>query len=308
VLTQSWNAEDEGEVADLLNVEISNADGVVELKQTGYIEKLAQTYLPGGNPSTGPAFSSKTLRTPAGPELVQDIADTLTSRDIPEADLLKQYQSLVGSLIYCATHTRPDVAYSVGMLCRAMAFPNLKLLRHAERVLCYLIATRRLGLRYVADQRDVLGSTDSDWSVDRSTSGQVFRYCQAAISWGSKRQTSIALSSCEAEIMAASEASKEAVYLAAFLEELGVRPGNEPVTLQCDNQCAIDVSYNPEHYNRMKHVQRRHFFVRELVEEGRIVVPFVRSADNVADMFTKPLAYPAFRTLRDRIMNADAVT
>ena len=98
------------------------------------------------------------------------------------------------------------------------------------------------------------------------------------------------------------------MYLAAFLEELGVRPGADPVTLQCDNQCAVDVSYNPEHYDRMKHVQRRHFFVRELVEEGRIVVPFVRSADNVADLFTKPLAYPAFRALRDRIMNTDAVT
>ena len=190
-----------------------------------------------------------------------------------------------------------------------MAFPTPALHRHAERVLCYLLATRHLGLRYTADQEDVHGFTDSDWGVERSTSGQVFQYCQAAISWGSKRQTSVALSSCEAEIVAASEASKEAVYLATFLEDkLGVRPRDEPVTLDCDNQGAIDVAYNPEHFNRMKHVQRRHFFVRELVEENRITVPYVRSAENIADLFTKPLAYAAFRPLRDRIMNCSGVT
>ena len=106
--------------------------------------------------------------------------------------------------------------------------------------------------------------------------------------------------------MATSEAAKEVVYLTTFLEELELRdpiPSGPPVTLECDNKGAIDVAYNPEHFSRMKHVQRRHFFIRELVEEGRIVVPYVASADNVADMFTKPLPYPAFRQLRDRIMN-----
>ena len=123
---------------------------------------------------------------------------SLTSRCVPDGPLLARYQSLVGALLYCATHTRPDIAYSVGMLCRAMAFPNAKLLRHAERVLCYLSATRHLGLRYACDQTDLQGYTDSDWATEKSTSGHVFLYNSAAISWGSKCQTSIALSSCEA--------------------------------------------------------------------------------------------------------------
>ena len=113
------------------------------------------------------------------------------------------------------------------MLCRAMAFPNACLLRHAERVLCYLVRTRDLGLRYETDQTDVRGASDSDWDVQRSTSGQTFMYNSAAISWGSKRQPSTALSSCEAEIMAASEGAKEAVYISTFLNELGMRDGCE---------------------------------------------------------------------------------
>ena len=108
------------------------------------------------------------------------------------------------------------------------------------------------------------------------------------MSWGCKKQATIALSSCEAEIVAASEAAKEGVYLKAFLSELGVL-SSEPVPLAVDNQSAINVAYNPEHHSRVKHIERRHFFVREKVEDHELCVPFVRSADNMADFFTKPL-------------------
>ena len=301
-LTKDWKAEDEGEVTDLLNVEISADDGVVELRQTNYIESMAATHLLDNQPPNSPPFSSKQARVPAGPELVQNVADAVTARHAPEPLLLKSYQSLVGGLLYCATHTRPDVAYSVGMLCRAMAFPTEDLLRDAQRVLVYLVRTKHLGLRYKADGEDLAGATDSDWAVGPSTTGYVFRYNSAAISWGSKRQTTIALSSCEAEIVAASEGAKEALYLAKILEELGER-GYDPVRLSGDNKGAIDVAYNPEHFSRMKHVARRHFFVRECVEQGRLVVPFVRSASNPADFFTKPLPYATFTQLRNTIMN-----
>ena len=242
------------------------------------------------------------MRVPAGPELVQNIADAVSARIIPDAKLLKQYQSLVGGLLYCATHTRPDVAYSVGMLCRAMAFPTAELLRDAQRVLAYLVRNKHLGLRYQADQRDVIGASDSDWDVQHSTTGYVFNYNSAAISWGSKKQATIALSSCEAEIVAASETAKEAIYISKVLEELGARK-LAPITVEVDNKGAIDVAYNPEHFNRMKHVARRHFFIRECVENGRIVVPYVRSADNPADFFTKPLPFTTFSQFRSRIMN-----
>ena len=102
--------------------------------------------------------------------------------------------------------------------------------------------------------------------------------------------------------MAASEAAKEGVYLRRFLSELGAS-SKEPTPLSTDNQAARDLSYNPEHHSRTKHIERRHFYIRETVESHELSVPFVRSADNLADFFTKPLAAPAFFPMRDKIMN-----
>jgi hypothetical protein len=204
--------------------------------------------------------------------------------------LLKDYQSLTGALLYCAANTRPDVSYAVGLLCRAMGKPTVELYEAALRVLFYLHWHRDVGLRYGGGtERDLSGMSDSDWAVRHSTSGYVFLYSQAAISWGSKRQTSVALSSCEAEIVALNEASKECVYLNRFLDELGFGTRHGPPRLATDNSAARDLPYNPEHHENMKHVERRHFYVRELVEEQQMVVPFVSTVDNMADFFTKPL-------------------
>ena len=119
---------------------------------------------------------------------------------------------------------------------------------------------------------------------------------------GSKRQPSIALSSCEAEIIAASEASKEAIYLKRFAQEMDLAD-DSPIALSEDNKGARDLAYNPEHHARSKHIDRRHFYVREMVEHGEIVVPYVASDDNLADFFTKPLLAKKFFALRDSIMN-----
>ena len=102
--------------------------------------------------------------------------------------------------------------------------------------------------------------------------------------------------------MAASEGAKEALYLKRFLAELG-QTSSDPVSLGTDNKAARDLAYNPEHHSRTKHIERRHFFIREAVESLEITVPFVRSADNLADFFTKPLSASAFFPMRDTIMN-----
>ena len=103
--------------------------------------------------------------------------------------------------------------------------------------------------------------------------------------------------------MAASEVAKEAIYLGTFLKELGVFPGDQPSRLALDNTAARDLAYNPQHHDRTKHIARRHFFIREMVENGRLVVPYVRSIDNLADFFTKPLPASVFFAMRDKIMN-----
>ena len=102
--------------------------------------------------------------------------------------------------------------------------------------------------------------------------------------------------------MAASEAAKEALYLNRFLDEFGLK-GPDPVNLRSDNKGAIDLAYNPEHHQRTKHIERRHFFIREAVEKMEIRVPYVATCDNLADFFTKPLAPKQFFAMRNTIMN-----
>ena len=227
--------------------------------------------------------------------------------DINSVDpkLRERFQSIVGALNYCVTNTRPDIAYPVGQLSRVLARPTPELLACTERVLCYLYRTRQIGLCFVADQRPFMGMSDSDWAVKHSTSGWVSKFCSAAISWGSKKQKSVALSSCEAEIVAASEAAKEGVYLKRLLEDLQMDK-DEAVDLSGDNQAAIALFYNPEHHDKVKHVERRHFFIREKVEEGLLSVPYVNTVDNIADFFTKALPKETFFAMRDQIMNCDA--
>ena len=145
-------------------------------------------------------------------------------------------------------------------------------------------------------------SPDASWETANSTSGWIVLWQSAALTWGSRKQKSIALSTCEAEIIALSEAAKDVVYLRKLVDGLGeTEPG--PTELKTDSQSARDVSYNPEHHDRMKHVQRRHFFVRDMVESLELEVPFVRTADNIADFFTKPLQAKQFHAMRRVIMN-----
>ena len=296
-LTERWNVEDEGEISDLLNVEISRAGDCVYLRQTAYIDSLVETFAPDGVPS-----SFKATDVPAEESLPQLVLNSLESDNTPSAAEIHRFQVIIGSLLYCATHTRPDIAYAVGLLCRVMAKPTPELYAAALRVVYYLHHHRHIGLRYERSQQSLSGYSDSDWATRHSTSGFVFHYSRAAISWGCKKQATIALSSCEAEIVAASEAAKEAVCLEGFLRELGLG-SSSAVPLAVDNQSAIATAYNPEHHSRVKHIERRHFFVREKVESHELCVPFVRSEHNMADMFTKPLAAKAFFRLRDAIMN-----
>ena len=295
-LQKDWDVDDEGPVQDLLNVEISRDGPDVLLKQSAYIEKMmtqfapdARTHLPRNQP-------------PSSPDLAQLVTDALVCTDTIDPALLRRYQSLVGALLYCTTQTRPDCAYAVGMLCRCMAKPTERLYAAALRVLYYLYVHKDVGLRYSPSSTPLSGMSDSDWAVKHSTSGYTFQYMNATVSWASKKQPTVALSSTEAEIVAASEASKEALALRGLLSDLGVNDAS-PTSLAVDNQSAIAVAYNPEHHNRMKHVARRHFFVRECVENLQIVVPFVRSLDNYADFFTKHLAPKHFFAMRDTIMN-----
>ena len=191
------------------------------------------------------------------------------------------------------------------MLTRVMHCPSPPLLIAADRILLYLNHHRDIGLTYDADVADPVAYADSDFSTARSTSGWLVKWHSCAITWGSKQQATISLSSCEAEIQACSRAAQEVIYVRALLTELGFEPDG-PTDLYEDNQAARATAYNNAHHDRMKHVERRHLYIRECIERGEIVVPYVATADNLADFFTKALKPAVFFAMRDKIMNITA--
>ena len=137
------------------------------------------------------------------------------------------------------------------------------------------------------------GYSDSDWGNDandrRSFTGYVFLLHDGAVSWQSCKQPTVALSSVEAEYMAATQAAREAVWWRTFLTELG-HPPSTAITVHSDNQGAIALAKNPEHHRRTKHIDIQHHYVRELVSAGTVVMPHIGTEEMVADALTKALA------------------
>ena len=204
--------------------------------------------------------------------------------------------------MYVANSTRPDIAYSTHLLCRCMTRPTPEIIKELDTVITYLYRTRDLGLTFSPVGSPLCGMTDASWEVRHSTSGWVIFWNKTAISWGSRRQKSIALSSCESEIMALSEGAKDMVYFRKLVAGLNASYVDGPSNLATDNMGARDLSYNPEHHDRSKHIDRRHFYVREQVEELELNVPHVPTEENVADIFTKPLKPNRFIYLRGLLM------
>ncbi|XP_057246814.1 secreted RxLR effector protein 161-like [Beta vulgaris subsp. vulgaris] len=165
------------------------------------------------------------------------------------------YRSLVGSLIYL-THTRPDIVNAVSIVSRFMSEPSKAHLAATKRIL------RGESQAYRIHRQRWAGSIDDR----KSTSGYVFQLGTKTISWSSKKQATIALSSAEAEYVAATSAACEAVWLRRILDDLQ-QTSEEPTTIYCDNMSAIAMTKNPVFHSRTKHIEIRHHFIRELVDK-----------------------------------------
>jgi hypothetical protein len=163
-----------------------------------------------------------------------------------------------------------------------------------KRVFRYLVRTQDAVLRYDGSDRDdaIYAYTDSDWAGDpvdcRSVSGFVFKLCNGAVSWSSKKQPTVALSTTESEYMAAAWAAREAIWIRSLLTDLNLPP-LDPTSLYCDNTGAVAMGLNPKFHGRTKHIGVRHHFIRERVESGEINFLNIRTHDNAADLFTKGL-------------------
>ena len=208
-------------------------------------------------------------------------------------------------LLYIATTTRPDIAAAVSILCRKVNSPRQCDWTAVKRVIRYLKETInwKLKLEAVGDLK-LIGYVDADWAGDRSdrksTSGYLFKLGEGVISWISKKQISVALSSTEAEYIAASLASQELVWLRQLLSDLHI-PCIESTTLYEDNQGCIKIASNEKINARTKHIDVRHHHLRDLQFRGIINLEYCPSDQMLADIMTKPLTRDKLYNLRDKI-------
>ena len=290
---------DLGPTQRFLGMNIDTMESGFALHQTPYIESLLQRF------KMTDAYG---VDTPI--DIHASLDDTATSKDKPVDQT--EYLALVGSLMYAATGTRPDISYVVGILCSFNSSPRTSHLTAAKRVLRYLKKTKDLKLVYGTgdkhrDKHDLHGFVDSDWakSQDRkSIGGYAFLLGNAAISWSSKKQTLVALSTKEAEYTAFTEASREALWLRQLLSDINNR-GHQPDSLApaepdatviyADNQGAIKHAKTEGITARTKHFDIYLKHTRDLQQKGIVRFTYTQSAENTADILTKGLPAPSHR-------------
>jgi hypothetical protein len=203
------------------------------------------------------------------------------------------YQNAVGSLMYAMIGTRPDIAYSVGVVSRFASNPGSTHWTTVKRVIRYLKGTADYCVTYGPSKVGLIGYCDADWAGNlddrKSTTGYLFLLAGGAISWASKKQPTVALSTTEAEYMALNAASQEAIWLKRLLKELKYDI-EQPTTIRVDNTGCIELAKNPTHHARTKHIDIKHHFIRECIDKGEIKLEYCSTKDMTADIMTKALS------------------
>ena len=289
-MARAFDMSNLGSLSSYLGIEVKQGKDFIFLSQMAYAQKILQHAKLGECNSAFTPLEARAQFTYEGGK--STVNSTI-------------YRSLIGSLRYL-THTRPDLLFAVGIFSRHMEHPTQEHYIGVKRVLRYLKGTENYGLFYKKGdlKGELIRYSDSDFAGDsndrKSTSGHIFFFGGMAVSWSSQKQSIVALSSCEAEYIAATSATCQAVWLSRLLGEL-MRNEAMKAKLLVDNQSAITLSKNPVHHSWTKHIDTRYHFVRQCVEDKKIEIDFVRSEDQLADIFTKALGKAKFLEMRDRI-------
>lgn len=273
-LRQEFEITDLGPAQHILGMKLSRKDSGFSLDQSNYIQKLLKRFRmedckPAGTPmETGLKLPQETQK-----------------------DDTYNYRELVGSLMYIAVCTRPDISHAVSYLSQFNNCFGEVHWKAAKRVLRYLKGTINLSLVFSKGGMDITAYADADWASNnidrRSYTGYVFLLGKSIISWESKKQRTVALSSTEAEYMALSDTCKEALFIRKFLfEMLGVMA---KITILNDSQSAIKLCKNFMFHSRTKHIDIRHHFIKEIVNDGIVEVKYMSTNNMLADVLTKPL-------------------
>lgn len=304
-LSNQFEMTDLGVISRYVGIDFCVGPTGIFLNQAAYLQQITEKYL-----QTAPTAHPTT---PLATNLINVDSTQFSDSELATAAIFP-YRELLGSLMFAMVCTRPDLAHAIGYLSRFCSRPNPSHVANLIRTLQYAFHTRELGLLYqrvTPDEASVktsnarvtpgslklCGYSDANWGsctlTGRSTSAYVFTMNSVAISWKSKLQQCVALSTCESELLAVCEATKEGLYLRNFMEELG----SDPFCLQIytDNQSVLHVISNPVQTHRTRHISLRYFFIRDQAEEGVVSYHFLPSPSMPADALTKPAATPILK-------------
>lgn len=270
-----------------VGMEIKRLNDCICICQSDYIRQVIQKFS---------MCNANAVSTPADVNVVISKNEDESTSNFP-------YREAIGSLLFLCSVSRPDICFAVNVLSRYVNNPSQQHVNAIKRVIRYLIDTKDYFIKY-GESNDLIGYSDSDFASDvdtrKSTTGYIFQMNGGPITWCSQKQKTIALSTTEAEFVAACESAKEILWLKQLLSELG--ENYNCITLCVDNQSAIKLINNPSYHKRTKHIDVKYNFIREKVELGLIKVEYVPSNEQLADILTKPLPAQVFAYLRSHIL------
>lgn len=277
LMKNKYHMKDLGKLSYFLGIEFDQGKDYIKMSQQKYVYKVLEKF---------EMTNCKPRSTPSEQKPDFDSGDSFDSR---------KYREAVGSLIYAMTCTRPDICWVVTKLSQYLSDPNTKHWIAVKHVLRYLKGTIDFGLSYKKDEDGLalVGYSDADWasSIDdrRSTTGYCFSLTKTGplVSWKSKKQPTVALSSCEAEYMALAATTQESLYLKQLLSEMDIGHKYECAVIFEDNQGTIALSKNSMTQQRSKHIDVRYHFIRSELNDGRIVIQYCPTNDMKADIMTK---------------------
>jgi hypothetical protein len=265
-----------GELSFFLGLQIKQMKKKIFVSQTKYIKDMLNKFgMEDAKGITTPMSTNGSLDSDKSGNMVDQ----------------KLYRSMIGSLLYVTT-SRPHVMFSVFMCARFQASPRESHLKATKRIWRYLKHTQDVGLWYPKGASfELVGYSDSDYAGDKVERKSTSRTCKllerSLVSWSSKKQNSIALSTAEAEYIAAGSCCAQISWMKATLKDFGINFKN--MSLLCDNKSVVKLTNNPVQHQRTKHIDVRHHFIRDHQQKGDIAIESVGTEDQLADLFTKLL-------------------
>lgn len=292
-ISSIFDIKDLGEVKFYLGIEVSKStDHIFSINQQHYIKKVVQDF---------GLSEAKISHIPldSGYEKNQ-----LSFNDILPSN--EEYQKLIGCLLFISLNSRPDISASVALLSQKISKPTQYDWNELKRVVRYLKGTSHFKLDLLSrDENGLIGYADANWAENRadrkSNSGYIFKLNGGTIIWNSKKQNTVALSSAEAEIIALSEATKEALWIKQLLAEID-QPVKTPIIIYEDNQSCKKFVENGKASNRTKHIDVKYLFTKDYINKQIISCEYCPTDDMTADIFTKPLNRTKFEKFRKSLM------